>query len=383
MKKTPLFIIFLIVFIDLLGFGIIIPILPLYAMKEFQTSDFNIGLLVASFSLMQLLFTPLWGRLSDRFGRKPILILGLLFTVAGYLLFGLSHTLVLLFVSRMLGGIGGANISAAQAYIADVTTVHDRAKGMGLIGAAFGLGFVFGPVIGGLLSKYGYAVPGYAAAGLSFIALITTVALLPESHKDRQKTPVTARFSPGTIIAAFKKPYVGVVLMLFFLITFGYANIYATFPMIATREFGYSNHEIGYLFGYLGLIGAITQGGLIRYLTRRYSERTLFLLGAFFTMIGLAGIPLYVSTVVLHLVLTVLAIGSGIITPMCLSLISRHSDPREQGGILGINQSLGALGRVLGPVCGTVVFQAFGHAWPFFTGASMLFVVFIIAWRSL
>ena len=383
MKKTPLLIIFLIVFIDLLGFGIVIPILPQYALNEFHTSDITVGLLVSSFSLMQLIFTPLWGRLSDRFGRRPILVLGLVCSVASYVLFGFAHTIVLLFVSRMLGGIGGANISAAQAYIADVTPPHERAKGMGLIGAAFGLGFVFGPVIGGLLSQYGYAVPGFAAAGLSFLALVGTVTVLPESRVRHADGTGHVKFSLPLVFESLRRPFVGLMLLLFFLITFGYANIYATFPMISTREFGYGDHQVGYLFGYLGLVGAITQGGLIRMLSSRYSERSLFLFGAICTMIGLAAIPLYVSTLVLHLVLTVLALGSGIITPMCLSMLSKHTDARDQGSVLGINQALGALGRTLGPVFGAYVFQAFGHVWPFFTGGIVLLAVVMISWRSL
>jgi MFS transporter, DHA1 family, tetracycline resistance protein len=383
MKKTPLLLIFLIVFIDLLGFGIVIPILPQYALSEFKTSEFTVGLLVSSFSLMQLLFTPLWGRLSDRYGRKPILIVGLICTVASYMLFGFAHSIILLFASRLLGGIGGANISAAQAYIADVTPVQERAKGMGLIGAAFGLGFVFGPVIGGLLSRYGYAMPGFAAAGLSFVALMGAIFLLPESRQVGTEPATTRGFSVAAFAKAFRRPVVGLMLALFFLITFGYANIYATFPILATRRFGYGDHEVGYLFGYLGLIGAITQGGLIRVLSKRFNERALFLTSAVFMMAGLAAIPLSSSTLVLHLVLTVLALGSGVITPMCLGMISRNADPREQGGILGMNQALGALGRTLGPVWGTFAFQSFGPVWPFFTGGIVMFAVVVIAWRSL
>jgi MFS transporter, DHA1 family, tetracycline resistance protein len=383
MKTTPLFIIFLIVFIDLLGFGIVIPILPLYALNDFKASELTVGLLVASFSFMQLLFTPLWGRMSDRFGRKPILIVGLLATVIGYILFGLAHSITLLFVSRLLAGIGGANISAAQAYIADITPPHERAKGMGLIGAAFGLGFVFGPVAGGLLSQYGYSVPGYAAAGLSLLALLLTATLLPESRKDTSAVPETrAPMSVKRLLDVISQPRIGALLALFFLCTFGYANIYATFPMISTGDFGYTNHEVGYLFGFMGLIGAVTQGGLIRILSNRVAERVLFIAGAACTMAGLALIPFHGNTVGLHLVLTVLSLGTGVITPTLLSMISRFADREEQGAVLGVNQSLGSLGRVLGPLWGTFVYQAFGHPWPFLTGGIVMFLVLIIAWRS-
>ena len=382
MKRTPLTIIFTIVFIDLLGFGIIIPILPSYAQRGFGSSDLTVGFLVASFSLMQLLFTPLWGRISDRVGRKPVLIVGLICTIVGYVLFGMAGSLAMLFASRLLSGIGGANISAAQAYIADVTPQHERAKGMGLIGAAFGLGFVFGPFLGGVLSKYGYEIPGFAAASLSLIALLTTIFFLPEP-KEHAGEELKEKFSLSNLSAALKKPRILLLLSLFFLATFGYANIYASFPMLSTRDLGYTDTQVGYLFGFLGLIGAATQGGFIRLLTGKYREPVLFIVGAFMTIFGLALIPFSPSTVALLAVLTVLALGSNIMMPTSLSMLSRNTDPREQGGILGINQSLGALGRTLGPVCGSFFFQSYGHSWPFLAGGIIMFFVFLLAWRLL
>ncbi len=384
MKRTPLTIIFLIVFIDLLGFGVVIPIIPSYAEHGFGASDFTIGLLVASFSFAQLLFTPIWGRLSDRYGRKPILLIGLVMTVISYVLFGMAESMLVLFVSRLLGGIGGANISAAQAYIADVTRPEERAKGMGMIGAAFGLGFVFGPVIGGVLVEYGYSVPGFAAAGLSAAALVTAMIALPESLKrDGSGADVKAAgFTFSMLIDALKRPYVGVLLFLFFLVTFGYANIYATFPMISTREFGMTDRQVGYLFGFIGVIGAFTQGWLIRVLALKIEERVLFLVGAALTAIGLALIPFSVSTFTLLVILAVLSLGTGLVTPSCLGMISRHADPSQQGGVLGVNQALGALGRVLGPIWGAFVFDAAGTSWPFLTGGIVMSVVVLIVWRA-
>lgn len=387
MKRTPLAIIFAITFIDLLGFGIVIPIIPSYAEAGFGASDVMVGLVVASFSFTQLLFTPLWGRLSDRIGRRPVLLLGLLLTVVSYVLFGMAQSLEMLVISRLLAGVGGANISAAQAYISDVTRPEERARGMGLIGAAFGLGFVFGPFIGGALVGYGYEIPGFAAAAISAVALVTAFFALPESlHRPGQEpsdgaTPTTAvsTFTPRMLIEALRRPRIGVLLLLFFLITFGYANIYATFPMISTRQFGFSEREVGYLFGFLGIIGAITQGGLIRVLGDRFAERQIFLAGAALTSIGLAGIPFTTGTGALLLVLAVLALGSGMTAPSCLSMISRHADDRQQGGILGINQAIGALARVLGPIWGAFVFQVFGMSWPFLTGGFVLLGVVVLA----
>jgi DHA1 family tetracycline resistance protein-like MFS transporter len=381
MKRTPLAIIFLITFIDLLGFGIVIPIIPSYAEAGFGASDVMIGFLVASFSFSQLLFTPLWGRLSDRLGRRPILLFGLFLTVVSYVLFGMATSLGMLFFSRLLAGIGGANISAAQAYISDVTRPEERARGMGLIGAAFGLGFVFGPFIGGALVPYGHEVPGFAAAALSAVAFITALIALPESLSSEKKgaaAPRTFAADMALLLVALRRPKIGVLLVLFFLITFGYANIYATFPLISMREFGFSEREVGYLFGFIGIIGAITQGGLIRALMLRYDERLLFLAGAIFTSAGLTALPYAPTLWILLPVLAVMSLGTGLMTPSCLSLISRHADERQQGGILGINQSLGALGRVLGPIWGAFVFQSVGTAWPFLTGGFVLFIVVIL-----
>jgi multidrug resistance protein len=381
MKNTPLYIIFLIVFIDLLGFGIIIPILPSYALRDFGSSEITVGLLVASFSLMQLLVTPFWGRVSDRHGRRPILAVTLAISVAGYLLFGLARSIGMLFLARMLSGVGGGNIGAAQAYIADVTPPHERAKGMGLIGAAFGLGFVFGPVAGGLLSRYGYAVPGFTAAGLSLAALLLTVTILPESRRDAGGAAASA-FNAAQFGDAFRRPGLGSLLAAFFLATFGYANIYATFPMLATRDFGYTDHEVGYLFGFIGLVGAVTQGLLFRFLSARAGDRLLLRAGSLLTMAGLACIPLHGTTLTLHLVLLVLSLGTGLLTPTALGLISQRADPRRQGAMLGVNQSLGALARTLGPVWGTFTFQSLGHPWPFLSGAIVMLAVLAISWKT-
>ncbi len=382
MKRTPLTIIFLIVFIDLLGFGIIIPILPSYAQRGFGTSDIMVGVLIAVYSVMQLLFTPILGRISDRMGRKPVLIVGLACSVVGYVLFGLAHSFAMLFLARCISGIGGANISAAQAYIADVTTTSERARGMGLVGAAFGLGFVFGPFLGGVLSEYGYEVPGFAAAALSFIALLTTIAFLPEPANASDKTAMPP-FDLDHLLNALRKPMVGPLLFLFFLITFGFANIYATFPLLSTRDFGYSDKHVGYFFATIGFVGALTQGVLIKHLTKRFREEHLFTVGSVLMMVGLAGIPFHVHEFIFPAIIVVMAFGAGIVTPVSFSLISQHSSESEQGGILGISQSLNALGRVLGPVWGSFVFQQFGHGWPFFTAAGVMLVVLVLSRRWL
>ncbi len=381
--KKALALIFVIVFIDLLGFGIIIPILPNFAQRGFGASDAMVGLLVGIFSFMQFIFTPIWGRISDGIGRKPILVFGLMCSVVGYLMFGLANSLTVLFLSRMLSGLGGANISAAQAYIADVTTPFNRAKGMGLIGMAFGLGFVFGPFMGGILVAYGYEYPGFVAAGLSAISLVTTMIALPESHVNRTKkiTGITASLSGKALFTALRKPFMGPMLILYFFIIFSLANIFSTFPLLAARDYQLSDREIGYLYGYIGLIGAIVQGGGIRLLLKFIPEEKLFVIGNGIMMLGLILIP-YAGTIPLLLVaLTLLSIGNGSNNPTALSIISNHAQSEEQGGVLGLTQSLSSLARVLGPVWGGWIFGAVGHAFPFLTGGVVMIIVLVASMR--
>jgi MFS family permease len=380
--KSKIAIIFTIVFVDLLGFGIVIPILPMYAEHGFGASDIMTGFLVASFSAFQLLMTPVWGRISDNIGRKPVLIIGLAFSSIGYIIFGLAATLPVLFLSRVLAGIGGANISAAQAYIADVTTVEERVKGMGVIGAAFGLGFAFGPFLGGTLSSIDMSWPGFGAAILSGISLLLTLFFLPESSRNVDESR-KQYFSFKEVVSAFRRPRINKLLMLFFLTTFAYANINATFPILSHREFGLSDREIGYLFGFIGIVGAFTQGGLIRVLSRRIDESRLFTIGCFMAALGLVMIPYYYSMVTLLLVLTVLSLGTGVMNPSIFSLFSRHASSNEQGIVLGIGQSMGALGRVLGPIWGGIVFQSAGTIYPFITGGGVMLFAAIMAMVTL
>ncbi|MDH7515355.1 MAG: MFS transporter [Bacteroidota bacterium] len=381
-NKRALAIVFLIIFIDLLGFGIVIPILPLYAKRGFGMPDALIGVLVSSFPLMQLVFTPFWGKWSDRIGRKPVLSIGLLFTMTGYVLFGLASSVPVLFLSRMLAGIGGSNIGAAQAFIADSTGGHERAKGMGLVGTAFGLGFVFGPVIGGLLSRYGYAVPGFSAACLSFLALLLTLGLLPQHQRHATHEPHAFALSPRALRRTVSRLGVRRHMLLFFLVTFAYANTHGTLPLLAARVFGYADYQVGYLFGFMGIISAATQGVALRFLLRTTRERSLFLVGSILTMIGLISIPLCAGTITLYAALGILAFGSSLLPPTLIAFVSRLAEPAKQGETLGVNESLGALGRTLGPAWGAFVFQTFGPPAPFFTGGAIMGAALFYAWKS-
>ncbi len=377
MKRTPLAIIFSIVFIDLLGFGIVIPILPSYAQRGFGAGDLTVGLIIASFSAMQFIFTPLFGKISDRRGRRPLLILGLCFSAAGYILFGLVNSLLLLFVSRLLAGIGGANISAAQAYIADVTPPEERAKGMGLVGAAFGLGFLFGPLIGGLLAPYGYHVPGFVAAGLSTAALCLTIFFLPEPPADRKHAAQIRKIflSADDFRSIARRPEIGRLIGLYFFIIFATANTYATFPIYGAKDFGMSDREIGYIFGIIGFFGALMQGGVIRHAVKYMNEKRVFLIGSIVTALGFLFLGLAPSVPLVYAAATIYSVGANTVMPVGLSLISQRTNPREQGSILGINQSLSSLARVLGPINGGFLFEHLGHRWPFYAGGIVMAVV--------
>lgn len=379
-SKASLSVIFITVFIDLLGFGILIPILPTFASKDLAVSDFGIGLIIAVFSFVQFLFNPILGKISDKVGRKPIIVLSLLITSSSYILFSFSNTFILLLISRMLAGLGGSNIGVAQAYIADVTTKEERSKGMGLIGAAFGLGFVFGPLIGGLISGFGYEYAGYGSAAFSFMAFLFAIFFLPESNTIRQNDSKISfkLFDLSEIRSTFKIPQVGLLIMIFFIIIFSIANIYGTFAILGYKVYGFSDRENGYLFGVMGIVGTIIQGGLIKKLTKRFSDISLVRVGTIFMMLGLGFLPYGDSFLSAVLIVIVLSVGTGLLQPMILSMISKYSPDNKQGSILGITQSFSALGRVLGPLWGGFAFDYIGYEFPFLTGALFTFITFMI-----
>ncbi|RJP56896.1 MAG: MFS transporter [Ignavibacteriales bacterium] len=380
MKKASLSVIFITVFIDLMGFGILIPILPTFASKELAISDFGIGVIIAIFSLVQFLFNPVLGKLSDKIGRRPVILGSLLFTVVSYILFSFSDTFLMLFVSRLLAGFGGSNIGVAQAYIADITSKEERSKGMGLIGAAFGLGFVFGPMIGGFLSKYGYDIAGLGAAGISFLAFIFAIFALPESNlaKTESKKFGIKLFDLKFTKETMKRPVIGTMILLFFIIVFSMANIYGTFSIIAYKVYHFTDQEIGYLFGLIGIIGAVIQGGAIRYISNKFSDRSLVLWGTILMSIGLGMIPYGQNFIGVAIVASILAIGTGLLQPTILSMISRFSPDHEQGAILGLNQSASAFARVLGPLWGGFSYDFLGYEAPFLTGAFFTLLTFLI-----
>ena len=362
MKRSPLAVIFVTVFIDLVGFGIVIPLLPFYA-SRFGASPFVIGVLFASYSVMQLVFSPVLGRLSDRHGRRPVLLLSLLGTAFGFFVLGAAErfedagvALTLLFIGRIIDGISGANISTAQAYVADVTTPENRAKGMGLVGAAFGLGFIFGPAIGGTLSLWGKSVPFIFAGCLALANAVLLYFALPETVTPGHPARTTRVRGFGAMLAELRRPVLGPVLSIYFLFIVAFSIMTTTFALYTMRRFGYEEHHNGYLFAFIGVLAVIVQGGLIGRLVRRHGELPFVIGGAALFVAGLAALPFVGPAAgglaALLVVLAVLANGNAMATPSLQALASRTAGGNEQGLALGLTQSAASLARVVGPLIG-------------------------------
>lgn len=375
---SPLVVIFVTVFIDLLGFGIIIPLLPFYA-QHFGASAMVVGLLATSFSAMQFLFAPIWGRLSDVVGRRPIILAGLIGSAASYLAFGLADSLAMLFAARILAGIAGANIPTAQAFIADSTTPENRARGMGMIGAAFGLGFIFGPAIGGFLSHWGYSAPAYFAAALSLANFTAALVFLPESLPPERRG-TAAR--PGRLEAfrlAMTRPRLPLVLTVSFIVMTAFASFESMFALFAEARFGYGATTIGYLFAWVGIVLAVVQGVLVGRVVPLVGEHRLVPAAILLMAIALLGHGLAPTVPALMAAMGLLAVGMGFNSPSMLSVVSRLADPADQGGTLGVSQSLASLARIVGPLWAGFVFDRFGHAVPFYTSAALMLVACVLS----
>ncbi len=380
-NRSALSLIFLTVFIDLLGFGILIPILPTFAIVKLHVDETAVGIAIAVYSLVQFIFNPLLGKFSDKNGRKPVIVICLILNALGYIIFAFSNTYLLLIISRIVGGIGGSSIGVAQAYIADVTTKENRSKGMGLIGAAFGLGFVFGPLFGGLLSKFGYMVTGFASAGFSIMAFTFTLFLLPESHLKRDISKKISKkiLDIRAMKIVFKKGDIAILIILFFILTFSNANIYGTFALLGYKVYNFTDLQNGYMFGIVGLVGALVQGGLIRVISNSISDVKLVTIGSILMMIGLAMLPYGGNFLGLTIITIILSLGIGVLQPILLSLVSKVTSDEEQGITLGINQSLSAFARVLGPLWGGFAFEFLGYPYPFLTGAAFTLIIVIVS----
>jgi len=370
---------FLIVFIDLIGFGIIIPILPLYA-EEFGPSPFAFGLLMASFSLMQFVFAPVLGRLSDRYGRRPVLLVSLVGSAVGYVLFGFAGSLGMLFASRIVDGISGANISTAQAVIADITGPEDRAKGMGAIGAAFGLGFILGPAIGGLLVSIAHWLPGVAAAVTSLVAAVLVLTVLPETLDPNAGIEARRRrLDLRSLARAMAHPFLGLCLVMVLFIIFAFSNFETTFAQFVQLKFELTKSQISFLFVYAGVLAALVQGGLAGRLAKRFGEARLVTAGTFLGFLGLGFLPYLGSLGLVMVSLAVLAVGQGLASPALSSLTSKLVAADEVGGVMGIYQSMSSLGRIGGPFWAEMVYGTLGVAWPYRTGSLFMLLACVVS----
>jgi MFS transporter, DHA1 family, tetracycline resistance protein len=347
MKKSPLASILSIVFIDLIGFGMIIPILPLYA-QRFQATEWQIGILLASYSFMQFLASPVLGWFSDRFGRKPVLLCSLVGSAVGYLLMANAASLAILFVARILAGVAGASVGTASAYIADITPPEDRSKRIGLIGAAFGIGFVLGPAIGGILSHFSVIAPFWFAAILATLnAILMWIVLLePERHATRQKGPLNLR----NIFEQAGSWRLGVITVAYFIAIAGFAIVTVIYPQVSNRRFELNQSQISYIFVMMGLIGAAIQGGGIGRLAKRFGDVNLAITGFALMAASMMLMP-FASSVPIFLVFSGgLAIGNSLSQPTVNAMASKGASAALQGRVLGVVQSAGSLGRVFGPV---------------------------------
>jgi DHA1 family tetracycline resistance protein-like MFS transporter len=409
--KSALMIVFLVVFIDLLGFGIVIPLLPRYGDRyvrallpsaaadgESRAAGAVLGLLMASFSLMQFFFAPVWGRISDRIGRRPILLVGLVGSVVFYVLFGYASdlpeesaalALTLLFVSRIGAGVAGATIATAQAVIADCTTPERRKHGMALIGAAFGIGFTFGPLVGFaslLWFPHHHGAIGYSAAALSLLALVLGILLLPETRHFEEAPPLQRRwFDWRATRDVLSRPALAPVVLTFFLATLGFGGFEPTLALLIKDALQLGERNSFLIFAYVGLVLVLTQGFLYRRLANRLSEVTFMALGLSLMALGLVllgGVTWLASRqaaewgtlLALMLVsMTLAVIGFAFLTPSAQALISRRSDPAKQGEILGVNQSAASLARILGPIFGLSLYKLTpSHLLPYVFGAGLL-----------
>jgi multidrug resistance protein len=351
-------VVFAVVFVDLLGFGIVLPLLPTYA-AAFHVSPTAIGFLVTSFSLLQLVAVPVWGAISDRFGRRPVLIVGLVGSTASYVLFAVAGSYWALLVSRIVAGAMGATIGVGQAYIADITPPERRAHAMGILGAAFAMGFILGPALGGILSAHSYSSAGVVAAGLCAANALAALVWLPETPRH----VATARF--GRVpLATLAAP-----LAVSFLVTASFAVIHVTLPLFGRDVWHDTTRQMGMLFAYMGIVSAVVQGGLVGRLAARVGEKRVAAAGGLLLAVGLALVPEVSGRLALYAALGTLSAGSALATPSIYAIVSRLAPASQQGAALGINQTAATLGRIVGPTVAGVLISASGLRAPFWAGA--------------
>ncbi|HEX6160320.1 MAG TPA: MFS transporter [Thermoanaerobaculia bacterium] len=389
MRRASLLVLFLTVFIDLIGFGMVIPFLSFYA-REYGASGVAVGAVVGVYSIMQFFFAPVWGRLSDRVGRRPVLLISLVASFTGYLLFAFTRSLTVLFVSRVIAGIGGANIGTAQAYIADATTPEGRAKGMGLIGAAFGLGFILGPPLSGILAEVGTShglpgnlLPGLVAAGLSFTAFLVALSVLTESKPPGlvPRSGLPPQFDPRIWRHLGENKLLTALMSGLFLTLLAVAGMEVSVTIHGRERFDFGPRQMAYLFLFMGVIVAGIQGGLLGRLAKRFGEQGLIVIGAVAFTIGFTLVPLIWQVPLLYVVAFLIAIGQGLCYPSLTSLVSQAAPEAERGSMLGLAASVGSLARFIGPILSGFLYDLAQSAGAFWGGAVLMVIALVIAIR--
>ena len=377
--SRPLLVIFLTIFVNLVGFGIIIPLLPFYA-RTFGASPIAIGLLFASFSLAQLLASPLLGDLSDRWGRRPVLILSLIGTAVSFAMLAVAQSLAMLFAARIVDGLSGGNITTARAYIADITTEDNRAKAYGILGAGFGLGFIVGPALGAVLSQVSYTAPIWAAAIITLAATLLAWWWLPETvHR--------AHAGSGPFWRALRhlghRQGLRQLLAIDFIYWMSFAVYQTTFALFGARRFGFDATHTGYLFSAFGAVGVVVQGGLVGPVVRMLGTRRTLVIGLVCTAAGWGGSALTYSIPIFVLLLVPAAIGIGLCNATLIALVSNAADRGEQGRIQGAAGALESLGRTLGPIWGNALLQKVGEGTAYGAAATLLLAAAGLAARGI
>ena len=384
MKKSPLATILLVVFVDLIGFGMIIPILPLYA-KSFQAEEWQIGLLLGCYSFMQFLASPVLGYISDRIGRKPVLLVSLVGSAIGYAVMANAHTLTMLFIARIIAGICGASVGTAAAYIADITPPENRSRRMGLIGAAFGVGFILGPAIGGILSHFWTVGPFWFGAGLAFVNAIAVLLFLPEPEKHVTRSEAAVPVGPD---ATDRTGLDGIPILVvtYFVAIAGFAIVTMIYPQVLDRRFNLNSTQISLVFVFLGLVGAFIQGGAIGRLAKRFGDYKLAAVGLLVMAISMLLMPLAQNMGLFLLFTFGLAVGNSLAQPTLMAMASRLAAATAQGRVIGTVQSAGSLGRVVGPAAGGFMLGrdrsgpalAYGNT-PFLIGGIIMGIAFLLS----
>lgn len=370
-----------IVFLDLFGFSLILPLLPFIA-ESFGANPAIIGFIVASYSFFQFLSAPVLGALSDRFGRKKLLIVSQLGSAAGFILLGLAHTIPLLFLSRIIDGITGGNISIAQAYMADITSRKNRAKGMGVLGAAFGLGFIFGPAVGGLLSQISFALPAYFAAAMALITVLATQLFLKETVsapflKETVTTfpvPKHHRMQWSQLSHIFSHKLIATLIVVFLIVNLSLSVLQGTFALWTEKTFNFGPRQTAWVFTYVGILQIIVQLKVLPFIVSRWGERRLLPASVFIFALSFVALLLSIHPLLLLVSVLLVALGQGISTPIIQALASESVKPEEHGEVLGVVHSAGSLGRVIGPIVGGLLFAGFSKSAPYVTAAILLFV---------